>query len=83
MEVDGRGNLFTAENIDFKNGLYATFIRTSGQMKNMNSMSDSESLLSNFAFLSTKCDEQRFAQIEKYESRFFGMTILRPSLSAL
>ncbi len=38
IEVDGKGNLFTSENIDFNNGLYATVTGTTGSMKNMNSI---------------------------------------------
>ncbi|NQU88726.1 MAG: hypothetical protein HQ541_23530 [Mariniphaga sp.] len=35
IEVDGKGNFYTTDNVDFGNGLYATVTGTSGNIKPM------------------------------------------------
>ncbi|NOX85736.1 MAG: hypothetical protein GXO86_07205 [Chlorobi bacterium] len=37
IEVDGRGNFYTTENMDFGNGLYPVITGSSGNVKNMTS----------------------------------------------
>lgn len=37
IEVDGKGNFYSTENLDFGNGLYTTVTGTNGKIKTMNS----------------------------------------------